>query len=514
MDTWPDKPPRPNTGQTQDTWPDTRQSRFSRKMLRDSQDSVTTLPPDPLVGKVLDGRYEVQCVIGEGGMGVVYQARHTTLGKVLAIKVLRGDHLDDNSMRRFKQEAQSASAIGHENIVDVMDFGTLPDGATYFVMEHLAGCSLKAALNTSRTPFHVSRAVHVARQICAALAEAHARGVVHRDLKPDNIFLVKRGEDHDFVKVLDFGIAKVNTGTNTLTRAGQVFGTPHYMSPEQCAGAHVDARTDIYALGVILYEMVSGSVPFEADNWMAILSLHLYESPQRLGEQPLAHDVPQALEAVIMKCLIKNPDQRYQSMTELMADLERIYHGVRTPKELGLNLKALQRMSRPADAFGSGAHRPSRWRSVAGALLALSLVGAGVAVGMMANFGAEPSSNVLPSQPPTVQEAVANDNPAAASATVRLSSDPGDAQILESGSLLGMTPLELPRPAAGSYRDVDLRKPGFMPQRVRISSASPPAIHLGLARRTATVKPQRRNATELGAQPEQGTDGLRNPWVE
>ncbi len=515
MDTWPDKSARHGmgTGQTQDTWPDTRQAYpLASGMLKDKQDSITTMPPDPLVGKVLDGRYEVQCVIGEGGMGVVYQARHTTLGKTLAIKVLRGDHLDDNSMRRFKQEAQSASAIGHEHIVDVLDFGALPDGSTYFVMEHLLGSSLKAALNLSRTPFSVFRAVHIARQICAALAEAHVRGVVHRDLKPDNIFLVKRGEDSDFVKVLDFGIAKVNTGANTLTRAGQVFGTPHYMAPEQCAGTHVDARADIYALGVMLYEMVSGSVPFEADNWMAILSLHLYEPPQMLSEQLLAKDVPQALEAIIMKCLAKDPNHRYQSMNALMADLERVSHGVRHPKELGLNLKTLQRFSRPGEIPGTSQSGASRWLPVAGAILALSLVGAGIAVGMMVTRHNEtvlPASVEQPLPAPSAQA-----KPVAVSEAVRVSSEPAQAQILEAGLLLGSTPMDIPRPVDGAERDLEFRKPGFVVQRVRIVATTPDAVHVLLARRPASDKTLRKTAVSPASKPKKKDDPLLHPWVE
>ncbi|QQR89029.1 MAG: serine/threonine protein kinase [Myxococcales bacterium] len=209
VDTWPDDAHKTSHGAAQDTWPDTRESRLSSRMLKDKQDSVTTLPPAPLVGKVLDGRYEIQRMIGEGGMGIVYQARHTTLGKILAVKVLRGENLDALSTRRFKQEAQSASAIGHENIVNVMDFGNLPDGATYFVMEYLDGVTLKAAMNLSREPFSVQRAIHIAKQLCVALQQAHRNDVVHRDLKPDNIYLVTRAEDEDFVKILDFRMPKL-----------------------------------------------------------------------------------------------------------------------------------------------------------------------------------------------------------------------------------------------------------------------------------------------------------------
>jgi serine/threonine-protein kinase len=170
-------------------------------------------------------------------------------------------------------------------------------------MEFLNGVSLTQALEAGK--FETGRTIYVAKQLCAALGAAHEIGIVHRDMKPDNVQLVQRGDDSDFVKVLDFGIAKVGGSTSKLTQAGQVFGTPHYMSPEQCAGTNVDQRTDIYAVGVMLYEMATGKVPFDADNLMGILTKHLYENPSPPHELPPPVDVTPALEAVILKCLSK-----------------------------------------------------------------------------------------------------------------------------------------------------------------------------------------------------------------
>jgi serine/threonine protein kinase len=293
----------------------------------DSVASGTLRGADELLGTEIDGRYRVEALLGAGGMGLVYRATHTRLRKDLAIKVLRERGTrDPNATARFQREAESASAIGNAHIVDVSDFGTLPDGSTYFVMEYLQGVDLIRTMEAEGC-MPVGRACGIAIQLCQALGAAHEAGIVHRDLKPENVFLIERDGNPDFVKVLDFGIAKVAHGPSRLTREADFLGTPHYMSPEQCEGLDIDHRTDIYALGVLLYEMVAARVPHDADTTMALLHKHVYERPTPI--ELYVPDIPLAFKRIVGRCLEKKPERRYQSMSELQADLERLQQGER-----------------------------------------------------------------------------------------------------------------------------------------------------------------------------------------
>jgi serine/threonine-protein kinase len=283
---------------------------------------------DPLIGQVIDTRYEVVSVLGEGGTGSVYEVRHTTLGRRFALKVLRKDIARDAQVvTRFIQEAKAAAAIGHPNIVAVSDFGEVqPDKSAplnakvpYFVMELLTGASLANVLRSEKK-IAPDRAASIGMQCALGLAAAHEAGVIHRDLKPDNVFLVRSG-DREFVKLLDFGLAKI-AGTSRVTRQGIIFGTPHYMSPEQAAGLPVDHRSDIYALGVILYECITGRVPFEADSYKAVLDHHINTKPVPLEERAPEPALVGPLGPVVMRCLAKNPADRFATMAELAAALE------------------------------------------------------------------------------------------------------------------------------------------------------------------------------------------------
>ncbi len=278
-----------------------------------------------LTGQLIDGRYQIDYVLGVGSMGIVYGARHAAVGKLVAVKALRA-HLafDAEAIQRFNAEATAATSIGNQHIVETFDFGRLPDGTAYMVMEYLEGRSLSELIE-GWSPLPLERITKIGVQIAEALDAAHLAGIVHRDLKPDNVFLCEREGDPDFVKILDFGIAKFGVSQARLTQAGAVFGTPAYMSPEQALGEATDGRTDIYALGVMLYEMACGSVPFQAESAIAVLTQHAKDEPQPLSARK--PDVSRELEAIVHKCLQKDVAARYASMAELAADLSRLASG-------------------------------------------------------------------------------------------------------------------------------------------------------------------------------------------
>jgi serine/threonine-protein kinase len=295
---------------------------------------VYTPPPDPLLGVTLAGRYQIVRKLGEGGMGAVYVAIHTLLEKEVALKVLHNEFARKQDLvERFMQEAKAASRIRHENVIDISDFGVTPEGQVFFAMELLTGHDLHEDLARARlagVPMPWARSRPIFLQVCSALSAAHAQGIVHRDLKPENIFLVEFLGNKDFVKLLDFGIAKqtaVDDGDRKLTRTGMLFGTPEYMSPEQARGEPIDHRVDIYAMGCILYQLVVGRVPFEAENFMGILSQHLTESPPPITPAQLARiGAPPEVAAIIGRALAKHRDERWPTIDD-MANAIRALHG-------------------------------------------------------------------------------------------------------------------------------------------------------------------------------------------
>jgi len=286
------------------------------------------LSEDVLVGAVLDKRYRIVRLLGEGGMGKVYEAEHIGLGRKVAVKVLHPIYSkEEEVVERFRREARSASSIGHPNIVDVTDTGTTDDGRAFFVMEHLDGMEL-ADVIIQQGRLDPYRAIQIAVQICQALSAAHKVGVVHRDLKPENVFLTDRDGRADFVKVLDFGIAKsthLEMSRGGLTQPGFAMGTPEYMAPEQAAGMPVDPRVDIYATGGILYAMLTGQPPHSGKNVMEILNRKATEQPE-----PISHyrdDVPKGLQRVVMSALAMKPESRPQTMEQFEYALRKFLSG-------------------------------------------------------------------------------------------------------------------------------------------------------------------------------------------
>lgn len=276
------------------------------------------------------GPWELQSLLGEGAMGQVFLGKHSLLGRQAAIKVLRPEQYQrEDLIQRFFQEARSVNQINHEHIVEISDFGTElgPDGrpsAVYFVMELLNGETLSARL--AKGPVALERALHIIRQLASALAAAHRLGVVHRDVKADNIFLIKRQGDNEYVKVLDFGVAKLTQPTSAAptvsTMDGAIIGTPTSMSPEQASGGVVDQRADIYAVGVLLYLLLSGRLPIDADSFGKLIALLLTQPPPPLpGKNPLGEPIPVKLAALVMRCLAKDPLERPQSMDALVEAL-------------------------------------------------------------------------------------------------------------------------------------------------------------------------------------------------
>ena len=288
-------------------------------------------------------------------MGVVFAARHAVIERPLAIKVLKREVMRDTAtIRRFVQEAKAASRIGHPNIVDVTDFGTTPEGMTYSVMEFVDGTTLSKAIKHG-APFPAERAIRIAAQIARALGAAHDKGIVHRDLKPENVFLIDREGRTDFVKIVDFGIAKVTpldgqTDGPRLTRVGSVFGTPEYMAPEQAAGrSDTDGRVDIYALGTILYEMLCGRVPHKSDSMIRTIAMQMLDEVPLLSKAHPEIEIAPELEEVVMRALAKKREDRYQTMAELLTALERVYDSVTAPPTREELLKSLPPLPPGAD---------------------------------------------------------------------------------------------------------------------------------------------------------------------
>lgn len=280
-----------------------------------------------LGGSLLASRYEFLEVLGEGGIGIVFKARQPLMEKLVAIKMLHFKQQNQEIVERFNLEAKAVSRLDHHNAIAIYDFGVTECGQPFMVMEYILGWNL-ADLIRQQGALPLEFTLDICIQICDGMAHAHATGVLHRDIKPANIILKHYDEGPPVVKILDFGLAKLKDldpkNSPALTKAGQVFGSPMYMSPEQAKGQTVDERSDIYSLGCILYEMLSGMAPHLSDNTMTLMFMHVSEEAKPLHELRPDLDLPESIEPVISKVLNKDPEQRYQTMRALKEDLEQI----------------------------------------------------------------------------------------------------------------------------------------------------------------------------------------------
>ena len=302
----------------------------------DGQLLITKTESDELLGKSIEDKYRIEEKVGEGGMGKVYRATHIQIGHTVAIKILHSQLATDHTaIERFRREARAAAQIQHPNAVAVTDFGVMKDtGMAYLVMEFLLGIELRQRIREKKQ-LDFEETFLIVHQTCSALQAAHAKGIIHRDLKPDNIWLVKSEDEIPRIKVLDFGIAKLKTDTemNQLTQQGMIMGTPYYMSPEQCRSEELDERSDIYSLGIILYEMLTGQVPFLATTPVGVVLKHANEPPRPLRE--LRDSIPESLESVVLRALKKERKDRQESATVLAQEFEAALY------EAGIELKVL-----------------------------------------------------------------------------------------------------------------------------------------------------------------------------
>ncbi len=516
--------------------PESRESRARETMeMAPSTRPPPVSRPDPYVGKTFDGRYFIERLLGEGGMGIVYTARHKVIDKRVAIKVLRGEMAADHEVtQRFLQEAKAASAIGNAHIIDISDFGTLPDGAEYFVMELLDGRSLSDALEAQR-PFPIPRLVHIAKQVAQGLSAAHAAGIVHRDLKPDNVMLIARGAERDFVKILDFGIAKVATEPSKITVQGSVFGTPHYMSPEQASGAAVDHRTDVYSFGVMLYEMASGKLPFDADNFMGILTQHMYKAPTPMRSLLPPVDVPAGLDAIVLKCMTKKPEGRYPSMAAVASDLEALERGA-MPEAVNDLMQRSGGFNMPAEYFRASpssmpqasvqAKERSAWAIYAGVAAAVAVIGIVVVVVVVTMGGRE---KVVTSTASAVAgEVVAAAGKGAASGVIAAAStpvsatrqvlvgvEPQDAKVSRDGADLGGAPIALEL-SEGEHAAITVARDGYKAQTVMLDGSQAKLVvklvPAGAARAAPAPKAPTAPAAPRPKAETPSTSDLGDPW--
>jgi serine/threonine-protein kinase len=485
---------------------------------------------DPLVGSTIDGRYVVEALLGQGGMGFVYAARHAIIDKRVAIKVLRKEAAQDEaSAQRFIAEAKAASKIGHQNIVDITDFGVLQHGHAYFVMEFLDGPIL-SKLSGSGLYLEPKRAIGIAIQIARGLHAAHQKGIIHRDLKPENIFVLERDGQNDVVKIVDFGIAKDTRSSRKLTQVGMVLGTPEYMSPEQATGQPTDHRVDMYALGCILYEMLIGEVPFKGENSNKTLTKHVFESVTPPSQRRPDLEIPPALEAVVLRTLEKKPNDRYGDMKELMSELERVDGELRSALAVATPTPTPTPLASPPSPPPEDAHPDTEQnevvavpRSRSGLYLALGVAAVALAIGVMALTGGKkkpppPLPAVATPEPPKAPEpappapapAAPEPKPERSDVEIVLRTVPPGAEIYDGQALIGASPLTFRRARGDGAVNLTFRRAGFREVTREVVPDRDRDVEVVLMARPKSAPPPRSAAAPV-APPEETPDPATRP---
>lgn len=483
--------------------------------MTDSASTSADDAADPLIGKVLQGRYRIHQLLDRGGMARVYRAEQLPLGRTVALKTMDVADIDGEFKQRFFNEAACASKLDHPNTVRIFDYGHTEDGVYYISMELLRGATLRDAMAAG--PMPPNRVINIARQIAGALHEAHGQNMIHRDLKPGNVFLTQHGDDHDFVKVLDFGLVKQMEAESKVSRTGIVLGSPLYMAPEQIEGEDVDGRTDVYALGSMLYAMLMGDVPYRRGNLVALMNQQLFKVPPTFKEFRPNLTVPESLEWVVRACIEKAPADRIGSMAELSRALRLCQLEARGELQLPIPWKltpdgrldlpevllaevsnvtrSMPTSRAPGEASTSTSHHTLA-RPAAGSVTTSSMTmtrgtkvaaAAGVSAAMLLGVGALgalllvagvlvylqwPASPALATDPPPAsagQPSVEDTPRAKKTREIVVSTTPAGAELLLEGVVLGTSPVRLTVPTDADWV-IDVRLAGHEPRQLRLNA--------------------------------------------